>query len=165
MRVLDQLPSGSPCLPLGLLLAFLYCFDAINRNPPSPPHLPGAWLGFERGRGRSAGSQIPPQGASAGDLREFPLPVLGSFKTEHLHCFFLGGHTSLLGNVVALFISHILMGLSWQNSIFSLAFQCIGFMECSFQCQSSPLLLPAVMWAGVEGQLWGFYEARGCSLK
>lgn len=57
------------------------------------------------------------------------------------------------------------MGCFWQNNIFSLVFQCISFVECSFQCESSPLLLPAVMWAGVERQCWDFHEARGCPLK
>lgn len=79
--------------------------------------------------------------------------------------FTIWGHTPLLGNTVALFISHTLYGCSWQDNIFSVVFQCISFVECSFQCESSPLLLPAVMWAGVEGQCWDFHEARGCPLK
>lgn len=99
----------------------------------------------------------------------FHLLTWASFKTKYFQWFFfffkIWGHTSLLGNTVALFISHTLYGVFLAEQYILRSVPMHQFHGCSFQCEGSPLLLPAVMRAGLEGQRWDFHEARGCSLK
>lgn len=80
-------------------------------------------MGLEEGEAGSARSQI----LSLGAIAEAPQAVLHSYfspwanlKTECCSVFKVWGHTSLLGNVVVLFISCTLYGVL-------LAEQCIGF--------------------------------------